>query len=268
MIWDWGWTWKNIDVQNAEVAIDATAMSIAPNAQTNRPQGVGVSRAKCGKSLAFSMFLTTTQSLTVLDSNFVKVKEVIRISPKGPYRPAIFLDNINTSGTGPVVNEYGASELLGPGYVRQWGLGWRYNGNIGGGENTQGPMSPISNKPRSLLASGKVFERSKPQYEKLGQGGFLNILGFGAKNDGSPSSAPGNTKAINDALRVSAALNRVLLFPAGIYLVDNTVNVPVGARLTGALWSQIMATGVSFGNPNKPKVFVKYTITPSSLSVL
>jgi len=41
MIWDWGWTWKNIDVQNADIAIDATAMG-DPDPFTGLPQGVGV----------------------------------------------------------------------------------------------------------------------------------------------------------------------------------------------------------------------------------
>jgi hypothetical protein len=43
MLWDWGWTWKNLTVTNTEVAIDATAQTDTPDANTGKLQGTGVS---------------------------------------------------------------------------------------------------------------------------------------------------------------------------------------------------------------------------------
>ena len=42
MLWDWGWTWKNIDVQGAKIAIDASDTGSAPDPNTGRVQGTGV----------------------------------------------------------------------------------------------------------------------------------------------------------------------------------------------------------------------------------
>jgi hypothetical protein len=43
MIWNWGWTWKSIDVENSEVAIDATNEADEEDPFTGRIQGIGVS---------------------------------------------------------------------------------------------------------------------------------------------------------------------------------------------------------------------------------
>jgi hypothetical protein len=42
MIWDWGWTWKNIDVRGSKIAIDASEVTDVPNEDTGKYQGTGV----------------------------------------------------------------------------------------------------------------------------------------------------------------------------------------------------------------------------------
>jgi hypothetical protein len=42
MLWDWGWTWKNLTVMNSEIAIDTTAQSASRDPNTGRYQGTGV----------------------------------------------------------------------------------------------------------------------------------------------------------------------------------------------------------------------------------
>jgi hypothetical protein len=117
-----------------------------------------------------------------------------------------------------------------------------------------GESSPSVKKPDSLLANGKFFSRSKPSYST---GEVLNVLSFNARNDGDITNAAGNTKAINEALQAAVLQRKVLIFPAGIYTVDDTIHIPVGSRVSGALWSQIMAVGRDFGKPNEPKVLAK-----------
>jgi hypothetical protein len=43
MIWDWGWTWKNIEVVGSKIAIDASEVSNVADKDTGRYQGTGVS---------------------------------------------------------------------------------------------------------------------------------------------------------------------------------------------------------------------------------
>jgi glucan 1,3-beta-glucosidase len=143
----------------------------------------------------------------------------------------------------------------------QWGLGWRFTDGLKDGKDVHGPITPASKKPKGLLdPSGKIFERSKPQYNNLKKEEFLNVLGFGATNDGNVGAASSNTRNLNNALRAAANLGRVLLFPSGVYPVDNTLYVPPGSRIVGALWSQIMATGAAFSNSNKPRPLIKYAM--------
>jgi glucan 1,3-beta-glucosidase len=196
--------------------------------------------------------------LTIVDSKFVKVDEVIRIPREDKFRPAIFIDNIKGSGVKSTVKEDGGAELLSGGNVGQWGLGWRFTDKNENGIATYGPMIPTPQKPNGLLRSGKFFERSKPQYEVRVKDDFISVLRFGANNDGSLASAKKNTESINNAMRASAGTGKVLLFPSGIYPVDDTIIIPTGARIQGALWSQIMAVGPAFKDPEKPKALAKY----------
>jgi len=109
-------------------------------------------------------------------------------------------------------------------------------------------------KPKALLGSGgKLFTRSRPQYEKLGVGSFLIATQNGCSNDGTGD----NTAAINSFLQKAAAAGQVAYFPAGIYSVGGTVNVPVNSKIVGAAWSQIQATGAYFGDMKKPQVVIK-----------
>jgi hypothetical protein len=101
------------------------------------------------------------------------------------------------------------------------------------------------------MSGGKLFTKSRPQYEGLGVGEFLIATEHGCKNDGTGD----NTKAINDFLK--AAVGKVAYFPAGIYSVQGTVNVPINSKLQGASWSQIQATGAYFQDMKNPKVVIK-----------
>jgi hypothetical protein len=55
----------------------------------------------------------------------------------------------------------------------------------------------------------------------------------------------------------SADHNKILVFPAGVYKVDNSIFIPPGARIVGTLWSQIMATGKAFSDPQNARVLMK-----------
>jgi glucan 1,3-beta-glucosidase len=202
-------------------------------------------------------FANSVQSLTIVDSEFLNVDEVIRLPRGDKFRPAIFIDNLKGSGVKSTVKEDEGASLLTGGNVDQWGLGWRFTDEYPNGIATYGPVSPSPKKPATLLTSGNFFERSKPQYSDRSKGDYLNVLHFGAKNEGKSASASENTKSINNAMRAAAGTGKVLLFPAGIYPVDDTIHIPAGTRIQGALWSQIMAVGSAFGDPEKPKVLAQ-----------
>jgi glucan 1,3-beta-glucosidase len=116
-------------------------------------------------------------------------------------------------------------------------MGRRYttiDGDGGTGWVT-GLVDPSPIKPPSLLdSSGNVFVRSRPQYESIGSGGFIIVTNHNVANDGTGDQSG----AINTLLKGN--VGTPIFFPAGIYSVQNTVNIPVGSIILGEGWSQVL----------------------------
>jgi hypothetical protein len=48
-----------------------------------------------------------------------------------------------------------------------------------------------------------------------------------------------------------------LVFPAGIYTIDDTLTISPGSKIVGILWPQLMAVGKAFKDKNDPRVFIR-----------
>ncbi|KAH7359400.1 pectate lyase superfamily protein-domain-containing protein [Plectosphaerella cucumerina] len=226
--WNWGFVWKNIYVQSCYVAIDCTAFSDS----TKPPQGTG--------------------SITVLDSHFNGVPYAITVSRHGNQQPNLVLDNLLVENSESVVLVSGGETLLagsaGPLTINGWASGYQVlPGGFAG--KTSGYINPLPNKPAGLLdGSGKHLYRPKPQYP-----GMMPIVATanGVSNDGTGDQAA----AINRLLASSGG--SVVFFPAGVYKVRQTVQVPVGTRMIGSGWSTIMGEGAFFQNEADPKPLIR-----------
>ncbi|KAK6496339.1 hypothetical protein TWF481_002364 [Arthrobotrys musiformis] len=222
MIWDWTWTWRNIHIYSCWVGIDVTGDGSA----NGQPIG----------------------SITVLDSSFASVPIAILTSG----RTNINLDNVQIISCDIVVGKPGGPTILAGGdrVIASWMTGRLYDSYDSKGTTFTGVPKYIPSKPSGLLdSSGAFFVRSKPQYETLSSSSFLNVKSAGAQGNGQAD----DTAAINSALQSG----KIVFFPAGIYKVTSTINVPVGARIVGESWSQIMGTGSYFADAENPKVVVK-----------
>lgn len=99
-------------------------------------------------------------------------------------------------------------------------------------------INPAPSKPDILLdSSGAYFRQAKPQYE--GMTPFV-ATAHGISNDGTGDQ----TQAINALL--AGNVRSVVFFLAGVYLVKGTVKVPIGTRMLGSGWSQIIGTRFAF----------------------
>jgi len=49
----------------------------------------------------------------------------------------------------------------------------------------------------------------------------------------------------------------VIYFPAGSYIVTSTITIPPNIRMTGQVWSQIVAKGSFFADASSPQVMIK-----------
>ncbi len=52
-------------------------------------------------------------------------------------------------------------------------------------------------------------------------------------------------------------MSSIVFFPYGIYVIRDTLKIPLGFRIVGQAWSQIMAHGSNFEDADSPKVAVQ-----------
>ncbi|KAH7419223.1 putative glucan 1,3-beta-glucosidase precursor [Cadophora sp. MPI-SDFR-AT-0126] len=228
MIWDWGFTWQNIEVNACWVAIEAKSVG--------------------------GLYSQGSASITVLDSYFRSVPYPIVLRNGGPH-PNIILDNVRVEASASVVLIDGGDTIL-PGsqgllYYNSWGMGKRYTSQSGNGEVVTGFIDPPPQKPPSLLdGSGNIFARSKPTYGNLGAGSFVVATDTcNNKGEGDQSDNINRLLANN--------VGKPIYFPSGVYLVEKTIEVPVNSIIVGELWPQIMGTGDFFSDENNPQVMIR-----------
>jgi hypothetical protein len=68
-------------------------------------------------------------------------------------------------------------------------------------------------------------------------------------------------------LDTAANLSSIVYFLFGVYMVKDTLKVPLGSRIISQAWSQIMGTGPKFQNELKPRAVVKVG-EPGNISIV
>lgn len=138
-----------------------------------------------------------------------------------------------------------------------WGFGM-INDASGVSSFADGTDIPIIQRPSQLLGDQSYvktnfFTRRRPQYETLAASDIVNVKSFGAKGDGQTD----DTAILNYVFAYAANLSSVVYIPHGVYKIHDTLHIPVGSRVIGQAWSQIMATGNNFADVDSPRVAVK-----------
>ncbi|KAK4249701.1 glycoside hydrolase [Corynascus novoguineensis] len=227
-IWDWGWTYAGLSINNCQVGIDMS------NSNT---MNVG--------------------SITLIDSSFTNVPVAILTSwtqnPKPATVESLVMENVVLNNVPVVVQGPGGTTLLAGGSttVNGWGIGHSYGSS--GPTRFAGPITP-NRRPGVLLASGgRYFTRSKPQYEGVPVSSFLSVRSAGAKGDASAD----DTAALQNAINTAVSQNKILFLDYGIYRVTNTIRIPPGARIVGETFPVIMSSGAFFNDINNPKPVVQ-----------
>lgn len=208
MVWSWGFNWQEIDVDGGSIGFNISGKGGITN------QGVG--------------------SVSFIDCTFSNVPIGILTDSTSDAPANMVIDNLATSNVGAIVKTTDGQVLLpASGTVGLWAVGQRFTG--GNGSYQSGIVSGVPSRPASLLSNGSSFSRSRPQYESLGAEDFLVATAQGIMNDGTGDQ----TASINSFLQSAVGQNKVAYFPAGIYQVQGTVEVPLGSRIQGSSWSQV-----------------------------
>ncbi|KAL8804895.1 MAG: hypothetical protein Q9182_002297 [Xanthomendoza sp. 2 TL-2023] len=239
MNWNWLWTFKSLRINNCKVGIDM--------AQGGNNQSVG--------------------SVLVQDSTFTNTPQGIKTSRTDSTNPpsggTLVIDNVDFPGcAAAIVGAAGNTILAGGNKVASWAQGHAYTTGTDSEANAtcepgatpsalsrtiQGALT-APNKPKALLnAQGAVYERSKPQYERVPSSSFVSVKSSGAKGDGTTD----DTAAIQSIFD-KAKPDQIVYFDHGAYVITSTVKVPKNIKITGEIWPLIMASGSTFSDQSKP----------------
>ncbi|GAP87899.2 hypothetical protein SAMD00023353_1601050 [Rosellinia necatrix] len=225
MVWDWGWVWQGIEISGGAIGFNISGVG------GNTGQGIG--------------------SISVIDSSITDVPVGI-LTNENPTSPHIVLDNVQINGVDRAVQvDNGATLLTASGTVDLWTTGKVYKGDKG--SEVTGPVE-VPAKGSGLLSDGKLYVRTRPQYEDQSVSQFsIATTDGGCNNDGTGDQ----TGCLNAFLQNAAASQLIAYFPAGIYQVGGTVLIPTGSRVVGSSWSQIQGTGYYFSDMTNPRVVVQ-----------
>ncbi|KAJ6012232.1 hypothetical protein N7522_002587 [Penicillium canescens] len=227
--WDWGWTYKNININNCQVGIDITSG--------------GHDQQSVSSLTLLDSFITNTPVgiLTARDS-----------TSKPPTAGSVVLENVSVQNVPVIVQGPSQTTVLAGGnvHIDAWGQGHSYSPN--GPQTFQGTFAPNS-RPASLLQGQQFYERSKPQYSTVSVSSFSSTRSGGAKGDGKTDDTAALQKVINDA----ASSGKIVYFDAGTYLVTSTLKIPAGSKIVGEAYPVIMSSGSSFNNMGSPQPVVR-----------
>ncbi|KAE9377716.1 glycoside hydrolase family 55 protein [Stipitochalara longipes BDJ] len=233
LIWDWGWTWSGLILTNSPVGI----LLINPQAKTGQQAG----------------------SIYVMDSKFINVKTAIYANQEPATileSSVITLDNVGVVNVGTMIGfADGHQTDIAPQNIMFMIIGNVKDGGTGYGTyyaNVNVPDPSMLDTSLPAYARPLYYSKSRPQYEGLIASQIINVKDHGVKGDGSTD----DTKAIQAVLAMASTSN-LIYFPAGSYIVTSTLMVQSGSRITGQVWSQLVASGTYFADMSKPQVMLK-----------
>ncbi|RHZ48193.1 uncharacterized protein CDV56_102104 [Aspergillus thermomutatus] len=236
--WDWAWTMQDYVIESC-----TNGLVIVGGAGGSMSNGQGVGSliladaiiANTPNGIVTSLHTENSTSLLLQNVGFFNVKTAV-------------VDSVRNQVLLP-----GGNEVL----KDSWGFGM-VNDATGVGSFVNGQDIPVMNRTEKMLGSQayvkpNLFTRRRPQYEDLSTDDIVNVKLFGAKGDGSSD----DVVVLNWILEYAANLSSVVYFPYGVYMIRDTLKVPVGSRVMGQAWPQIVATGPKFEDIDHPYVAVK-----------
>ncbi|KAK2742694.1 hypothetical protein FQN57_005149 [Myotisia sp. PD_48] len=236
--WDWAWTMHNLIIESCGQGIVVVGGAGGPG---STGQSVG--------------------SLTVVDSVIANTATGIITSLYNENSTSVLIQNtgffnVKTAILEDVKNQVllkGGNEVM----VDSWGFGLLVN-STSTSKFVNGQSIPVMERNETLLgATGyykkNFFTRRRPTYTDLGMSQIIDVKAAGARGDGKTD----DTAILNSVLGRAANMSSVVFFPFGVYVVKDTLRIPVGSRIIGQAWSQIMAMGPKFENERQPRAVVE-----------
>ncbi|KAJ3762988.1 exo-beta-1,3-glucanase [Lentinula raphanica] len=230
-VWNWGWTFQGVTINNCQVGFDLTTGGLSESDQTVGAEAI----------------IDAVVSNTPI---FVRSS----VASNGKLAGSVVINNAQLTNVPTAVGVVGGATVLAGGTttIASWGQGNVYKGTNGSPTFTQGTI-PAPNKASSLLDSaGHIFGKMHPQYADYAVSQFVSVKDNGAKGDGHTD----DTAALN-AIFAQFAGCKIIFFDAGTYIVTQTLTIPAGTQIVGEAWSVIAGSGSAFQDINNPKPVVQ-----------
>ncbi|EGO27229.1 glycoside hydrolase family 55 protein [Serpula lacrymans var. lacrymans S7.9] len=230
-MWNWGWTFQGITINNCRVGFDLATGGRSANNQT-----VGAE--------------------AIIDAVVTNTPIFVRCSTLSKNRLAgsLVLNNISLKNVPVAVGIVGGAIVLAGGtmIISSWGQGNIYSGGNTNSTFVQGSIHSAYKDSSLLDSSGKIFGKTHPQYIDYSADQFVSVKSHGAKGDGVSD----DTEIINTIFAEYSG-RYIIFFDAGVYKVTSTINIPPGSRVVGEAWSVIMGGGPYFQDQHDPHVVVQ-----------
>ncbi|KAH7124727.1 pectate lyase superfamily protein-domain-containing protein [Dactylonectria macrodidyma] len=238
--WDWAWTMHDFVIESCGSGIVIVDGAGGPG---STGQGVG--------------------SLILADSIIANTPTGISTSLLAENSTSFLAQNVGFFNVkNAIVDSIKKKSLLAGGaqvVVDSWGFGMMNNATGGLTKFVNGAKIPAMKRNETLLGAAydkmapNLFSRRRPKYYGIAAKKIMDVKALGAKGDGVTD----DTAAINSILEGGANTSSIVYFPFGIYLVTDTIRIPVGSRVIGQAWSQIMGSGAKFQDELHPRAVVQ-----------
>ncbi|GAB7341544.1 hypothetical protein MBLNU457_7757t2 [Dothideomycetes sp. NU457] len=240
--WNWVFTYKSVTINNCDIGIDMTAGALIPAVgslimldSTMNNVGIGVLTSFASNSTPVS-----AGSLILDNVDFVNT-------------PIAVMSSINGTTLVPG-NQAGVYFVQGKTYTayeaqEQVGNLTCYEPTAAGARVQTTVNAPP--KPASLLTpDGRIYERSKPQYEGVPLASFVSIIDYGCAGDGVTD----DTQCVQDFFN-SITTDQIAFIDHGAYVIRDTIDIPLQIKMVGEIWPLFMVDGTSptFADQDNPK---------------
>ncbi|KAL8378737.1 hypothetical protein RB599_008514 [Gaeumannomyces hyphopodioides] len=295
--WDWGWSLQNIIITDCATGVDIGDSPAVSGSETGRNNtlvgGIGANSSFSEEShnahhprarrhhghtghhhrrnkLSDKPSDQTPGSFSIADMQVLHTPVAINATLPSDFLTLVLLNSVFKDVTTVVRDASRDQNLLAGGsgitQVPSWGLGVAYEAAEGSSRNMKGETLPVMKRDSNLTFPSSsdsslspdqpfFFHRRRPTYAHLDrrQTQILDIKKMGAKGDGVSD----DTAIINHVFDMAANLSAVVYIPYGVYVVSDTITVPVGSRIIGQAWPQIVAVGEKFESAEKPHVVMQ-----------
>ena len=112
-----------------------------------------------------------------------------------------------------------------------------------------GDMTPPERPACLVDEHGRWFGREKPSYATWSD--VVNIQKYGAKGDGMSDDTAAMQAMLNENV------GRVVFVPYGVYVLHDTLHIPIGTTLVGEAQPVLLGTGPAFQDVQNPRPVVR-----------